>query len=80
MDLHRAGELLREHCANERIRAHCLASSVVLAALARRLGHDPELWAVAGLLHDLDYDQTAEQMHRHCLVTAEVLQAEGAPE
>ncbi len=73
MDFAAARELMERHCTDERLRKHCLASAAVLRALARRLGQDEETWAVAGLLHDLDYDQTARDMGRHGLLTAELL-------
>ncbi|BEQ15655.1 HD domain-containing protein [Desulfoferula mesophila] len=73
MDYAAGLELLKSQVDDERIRMHSLASAVVLRALARRLGQDEETWALAGLLHDLDYGQTADQMHRHGLVTAELL-------
>jgi len=65
--------------ADDGLRKHCLASAAVLRALARRLGHDEEMWAVTGLLHDLDYDQTKADMPRHGLVTAEMLKDQDLP-
>ncbi len=79
MDRSQALALLREHCPDQRLQRHCLASEAVLKALARRLGHDEELWGLAGLLHDLDYDETAQDMARHGLVSAEVLAPLGLP-
>jgi putative nucleotidyltransferase with HDIG domain len=73
MDLAQARALMEEHISDPRLRKHCLAASAVLAALARRLGEDEQTWAVAGMLHDLDYDQTAQDMARHGLVTAQIL-------
>lgn len=79
MDRAAALALLQEHCPDERLRRHCLAAEAVLVALARRLGHDPELWGLAGLLHDLGYEQTAQDMARQMLeplgLPAEVLTA-----
>ena len=37
---------------------HSLETEAVLRALALRLGRDPELWGLTGLLHDLDYPET----------------------
>ena len=48
--------LLSRYIGNERIRAHSLASEAVMRALALRLGEDPDLWGIAGLLHDLDLE------------------------
>jgi putative nucleotidyltransferase with HDIG domain len=52
---------------------HALETEAVMRALATRLGHDPETWGLAGLLHDLDYPQTKETPERHGLLTAEML-------
>jgi putative nucleotidyltransferase with HDIG domain len=45
--------------------------------LARHYGEDEELWGLAGLLHDLDYDQTVNDFSRHGLMTAEILEELG---
>lgn len=68
-----ARELMQAHISDAGLRKHCLASAAVLCALAEKLGHDPDEWAVAGMLHDLDYNQTADHMDQHGLVTAELL-------
>lgn len=55
---------------------HCIAAEVIMEALASRLGlagPDVARWALAGLLHDLDYAETADDPGRHGLVTAEIL-------
>jgi putative nucleotidyltransferase with HDIG domain len=80
MDLAAARALMEEHLAEDNLRKHSLASAAVLGALARRLGQDEETWAVAGMLHDLDYNQTAQDMARHGLVSAELLADKGLPE
>jgi len=59
---------------------HSLATEAVIQALARRLGHDPEQWGIAGLLHDLDYDATKGDPARHTLVTEEVLRTQEVDE
>lgn len=80
MDLAAARALMEEHLAEDNLRKHSLATAAVLAALARRLGQDDETWAVAGMLHDLDYNQTAQDMARHGLVSAELLADKGLPD
>lgn len=52
---------------------HALESEAVLRALARKTGHDEDLWGITGLLHDLDYPATKEGVTRHGLDTAEML-------
>jgi putative nucleotidyltransferase with HDIG domain len=56
---------------------HCVAVERIMGALARRFGladSDVTRWELAGLLHDLDYAETAEDPERHGLVTARELE------
>jgi len=48
-----------------------------MRTLAQKLGHDEDMWGIAGLLHDLDYEDTKDDMKRHGLVTEEILKAKG---
>lgn len=74
-----AFELLRQHLSNENLLKHCLASEAIMRAMARRLGEDEDLWGLAGLLHDLDFEETQDSPTRHGLITAEVLESRGLP-
>ncbi|MGI9861356.1 HDIG domain-containing protein [Moorella naiadis] len=80
MDQEAARKLMARHVKNKNLRKHCLAVGAVMAALARHFGEDEEKWAVAGLLHDIDYEETKEEPDRHSLVGAEMLAREGLPE
>jgi len=60
--------------------AHCLACEACMRALAVRFGEDPDLWGLAGLVHDVDLDVCSGDLARHALAGAEILRAEGAPE
>lgn len=68
--------LLREHVPAVNLQNHCLAVGWIMRALAERLGldaRDVDRWEIAGVLHDLDYAQTAEDFERHGRVTVEML-------
>ncbi len=71
--------LIEKQVTNKNLRKHMLATEAVMRALAARLGQDVELWGLAGLLHDCDYDQTAKEPARHALVGAEMLEKLGLP-
>jgi putative nucleotidyltransferase with HDIG domain len=60
--------------------SHCLATEACMRALAVRLGEDPELWGLAGLVHDCDLDVCADDPQRHGVLGAEILRGAGAPE
>jgi hypothetical protein len=72
--------MLNEHVKNKNLRKHMLAAEQVCRALARRLGEDEELWGLTGLLHDVDYDETAQDFARHAVVSAEMLGVRGCPD
>lgn len=71
--------LINREVTNKNLRKHMLATEAVMRALAARLGQDIDLWGLAGLLHDCDYDQTAQEPARHALVSAEMLERLGLP-
>jgi len=73
-------KLVNEKVSNKNLRKHMLATEAVMKRLARHFGEDEELWGLAGLLHDLDYDQTKDDFPRHGLVTAEMLSNTDVPE
>ena len=55
---------------------HLISVEGVMRALARRL----DRWALAGLFHDLDQDQTGEDPSRHAFLAAEWLRQAGVEE
>lgn len=68
--------LVRERIPQPNLVSHCVATEVIMRALAEHFGlpqSDVERWGLAGLLHDLDYAETADDFERHGLVTAEQL-------
>jgi putative nucleotidyltransferase with HDIG domain len=69
--------LMENYLQAESLRKHCYASEAVMRAMAEKLGHDPELWGIVGLLHDLDYNETKDQPSQHSLKTAEILKERG---
>ena len=66
--------LLTEFNQSENLIRHAFAVEGVMRYMARKHGEDEELWAVIGLIHDLDYEQFPD---RHCAKTAEILRERG---
>jgi putative nucleotidyltransferase with HDIG domain len=79
MDREEALQLVRSHVKNKNLIKHMLATEAVMRRLARHFDEDERIWGLAGLLHDLDYDQTADDFPRHGLVTAEILEGTDVP-
>ena len=69
--------LLREYNKNEGLINHALAVEAVMRYCARKRGEDEEQWGVIGLVHDLDYEQFADQ---HCRKTEEILRSHNWPD
>jgi putative nucleotidyltransferase with HDIG domain len=76
VDLNEARTLVEARIPNRNLVNHCVAAEAIMTALAEHLGlsaEDVARFALAGLLHDLDYAETGEDPARHGLVTAEML-------
>lgn len=69
--------LLKQHVTNKNLVNHSIAVEKIMIALAERLGEDVALWSLAGLLHDIDYDQTATEPLLHGRVGADMLKEHG---
>lgn len=80
MDRQTAWGLVTKHVSNKNLHKHMRAVEAVMKSLAVVCREDPEVWGLAGLLHDLDYDQTADNFARHGYRTAEMLANEDVPE
>ncbi len=72
--------LVQSHLSNRNLVRHCLAVEACMREIARRLGQDEEEWAVAGLLHDLDYELTQKEPEKHTTETVKLLQDKGLSE
>jgi len=69
--------LLKSYLKNEKMISHSLASEAIMHALATKLGEDENAWGIAGLLHDLDYEEVNEDPSRHGDVAARILEDKG---
>ncbi len=72
--------LLQQHLKNRNLVKHCLAVEACMRDFARHFAQDPESWALAGLLHDLDYEYTLAKPAEHAEKTAEMLAGFDLPE
>ncbi|MGD8280202.1 MAG: HD domain-containing protein, partial [Gemmatimonadota bacterium] len=76
-DRSEAVRLLEEWVDNEGLRKHMYAVEAAVRHYAELRGADPDLWGLAGLLHDLDWEKHPD---RHPLVAVEHLRELGYPE
>src|SRR5512136_2158656 len=70
-------ELLHQYNESDSLRKHAYAVEGVMRFIGRKRGGDEETWGIIGLIHDLDYEQFADQ---HCSKTGEILREHEWPE
>jgi putative nucleotidyltransferase with HDIG domain len=74
-----AWSLFCEWTESPSLRKHVLAVEAAMRAYARRFGEDEELWAITGLLHDLDYERHPDLETGHPRIALKELEARGYP-
>ena len=75
----RAWSILTEFTRSDSLRKHARAVEASMRAYAGQYGEDAEVWGVAGMLHDFDYEVHPRAPH-HPLKGAEVLISRGVPD
>src|SRR6266852_9982156 len=79
-----AWKLLCEYTQSEGLRKHMLAVEACVCAYARKHHADEELWSLAALLHDYDYERWPNNDHapdrEHPAEGAKILRDRGYPE
>src|SRR5882724_12594952 len=74
-----AYRFMTEHVKNESLQKHMLSVEAAMRSYACKYGEDEELWAIAGLLHDCDYEEYPD-LHEHTQVSARWLREDGYDE
>ncbi len=80
MDRETALKLIKKYIKTKNLVKHLLATEAVMKALAIRFNEDPEVWGLAGLVHDIDYDLTKDCFSKHGKMGAEILANQGIDE
>jgi putative nucleotidyltransferase with HDIG domain len=70
---------LTEYTKSEALLRHALAVEAAVRAYARKFGEGEELWGIAGLLHDFDYE-IHPTLEEHPQAGAPILREQGYPE
>jgi len=75
-----AWKLFCEWTQSDSLRKHVLGVEAAMRAYARRLGEDEEVWAVTGIVHDLDYERYPDLETGHPRHAIEELRRLGYPD
>jgi putative nucleotidyltransferase with HDIG domain len=75
-----AWNLVCEWVSTDSLRKHLLGVEAAMVAYARDGGHDEELWAVTGLVHDLDYERYPDLETGHPRYALKELEERGYPQ
>jgi len=66
-------KLLKSYVKTENLLKHMFATEAIMKAIASHLGENEEQWGLAGLLHDIDYEITANDEGKHGIVAQDIL-------
>lgn len=69
-----AWNLLTEYTKTPALQKHALAVEAVMRHFAILEGEDPDIWGVAGLLHDIDYEMYPDE---HCKKGVTIMKEHG---
>ena len=75
-----AWDLVCEWVASDSLRNHLLGVEAAMRAYAREYVEDEELWAVTGLVHDLDYERYPDLDTGHPRYALKELEERGYPQ
>jgi len=74
MNRDQALELLNNNLKNKNLIKHCLAVEIAMLGLAKHFNQNQQDWAMAGLLHDIDYDLVVpDKLDQHSKLGAQML-------
>jgi putative nucleotidyltransferase with HDIG domain len=80
MDKNKALEIIKNKLSNDRMIKHSFAVSACMETLAEKFKQNKEKWSLAGLFHDIDYEETKDKPHEHGIKGAEYLEKFGVAE
>lgn len=75
--IEKARELVNKYLQDKNNRIHSRESEVVMREVAKHFGENEEKWAIAGLLHDLDWENTSNNFEQHGIQTMALIEKEG---
>ena len=72
-----AWELIKKYNSEKTDLNHYLESEAVMRELAKKLGEDEEYWGMLGLIHDIDWGITKDNVQTHLTKASEILKEAG---
>lgn len=72
--------LLNRYVKSENLKKHMLATEAIMRALAERFNQDADIWGIAGLIHDIDYELCGEDTTKHGVLAVDILKEAGFPQ
>lgn len=81
MNREQAWSIVTEFTQSDSLRRHMLAVEAAMRAYAPRFGGNGEVWGIAGLLHDFDYERYPDiAVEGHPVVGSRILRERGVSE
>jgi len=73
-------ELLKSMPQTDADMNHYLEAEAIMKELAVKLNQDAEYWGMLGLLHDVDWELTKDNVSEHCIKCVDILKEKGFDE
>lgn len=80
MNREEALKTLKEKVDNKNLIKHSLAVEAAMRKLAEYFNEDPDKWGICGLVHDIDYELTKNNVEQHSRKGSEMLKEWGLEE
>ena len=66
--------LLEKYVRDDKLIKHSLAVEAIMNEVAATIDQNTDLWALTGLLHDLDFEYTKQDPDKHAILTSQILE------
>jgi putative nucleotidyltransferase with HDIG domain len=77
MNKQEALDFVSQHVKNKNLIKHMLALGACMKGIAKHLSEDEEKWEIAGILHDVDFEETQDDLKQHPLLGCKWLEEAG---
>jgi len=74
MNRDEALELVKQHISNKNLINHMLAVEAIMKIIAQKKNENIDKYTLAGLCHDIDFESTKDDLSKHGIKSAEMLE------